>query len=307
MEPFKPNTQQRLGQILSIAMIVSMIFASIALARRNLLAGRGDRRGALTITIASIILGSLIWLLRAHHLSEVAREFQLAVVGFSDVLLQAVFFGTIYLALEPFIRRRHPEMLISWTRLLTGRLKDPQVASHALIGTAAGALFAVLGSRPLQALFGVPPDIPTAFMIDAVLSTSDAILPLLSRIQQGVGIGLATLLLLIGLEQIVRKLWLAAALTMMAIIAREALSGQAPWLFVFVLYSLLFAPPMLALLRYGVVAFVFSLVSINVLGSYPVTEDLGAWYSIPTRVVLAYVAVVVWWGWRYGRPRAAER
>jgi len=307
MEPFKPNTQQRLGQILSIAMIVSMIVASIALARRNLLAGRGDRRGAITITLASIVLGSVIWLLRAHHLSEVAREFQLAVVGFSDVLLQAVFFGTIYLALEPFIRRRHPEMLISWTRLLTGRLKDPQVASHALIGTAAGALFTVLGSRPLQAPFGVPPDIPTAFMIDAVLSTPDAIVPLLARIQQGVGIGLATLLLLVGLEQIVRKLWLAAALTMMAIIAREALSGQAPWLFVFVLYSLLFAPPMLALLRYGVVAFVFSLVSINVLGSYPVTEHLGAWYSTPTRVVLVYVAAVVWWGWRYGRPRAAER
>ena len=153
----------------------------------------------------------------------------------------------------------------------------------------------------------MPPDIPTAFMIDAVLSTPDAIVPLLARIQQGVGIGLATLLLLVGLEQIVRKLWLAAALTMMAIIAREALSGQAPWLFVFVLYSLLFAPPMLALLRYGVVAFVFSLVSINVLGSYPVTGQLGAWYSTPTRVVLGYVALVVFWGWRYGRAPVVPR
>ena len=60
------------------------------LARRSLLAGRGDRPGAMTITLASIILGSLIWLLRAHHLSEVAREFQLAVVGFLDVLLVAL-------------------------------------------------------------------------------------------------------------------------------------------------------------------------------------------------------------------------
>ena len=63
---------------------------------------------------------------------------------------------------------------------------------------------------------------------------------------------------------------------------------------------------MAALLRHGVVAFVFSMVAINVLGGYPLTEHLGAWYSTPTRVVLVYVALVVWWGWRYGRPRATE-
>ncbi|MBX7185752.1 MAG: serine/threonine protein kinase [Vicinamibacteria bacterium] len=306
MEPFKPNAQQRLGQIMSIAMIVTMIVASVALARKNLVAGRGDRRGAITITIASIILGSLTWALRAHHLSDVAREFQLAVAGFAEVLLQAAFFATLYLALEPFVRRRHPEMLISWTRLLTGRLSDPLVASHAVIGTAAGALFALFGSTSFQGLFGIPPDMPITYTVDAVLSTPDALVPLLARLQQGVGIGLATLLLLVGMEQVVKKLWLAGVLTVIAIIAREALSGQAPWQIVFVLYSILFAPQMYALLRYGVVSFVFSLVSVNVLGGYPLTGQLGAWYSTPTRVVLVYVALVAWWGWRYGRPRAAR-
>jgi serine/threonine-protein kinase len=303
MEPFRPSSQQRLGQILSMVMIVSMILASLALARRNLVAGRGDRRGALTIAVASIVLGCLIWALRAHHVSEVPREFALAVSGFADVFLQAAFFATLYLALEPFIRRRHPEMLISWTRLLNGRVRDPLVASHALIGTAAGALFAVGGSMPVQELFGMPPDIPATYMVDAVLGAADAVVPLLSRLQQAVGIGLATLLLLTGMEQIVRKLWLAATLTVAAIVARDALSGQAPWAYVFVVYSILFVPPMMALLRCGVVAFVFSRVAINVLGSYPVTEHLSAWYSTPTRVVLIYVTLMVWWGWRYGRAQ----
>jgi len=302
MDPFKPAAQQRLGQIATLAMIVSLILGSVAFAKRNLMAGRGDRRGAITITVASVAVGSLIWALRAHHLSEAVREYQLSVVGFADVLLQAVFFATIYLALEPFIRRRHPEMLISWTRLLTGRLTDPLVASHALIGTAVGALFAVGESRPLQAALGMPPDIPANAMIDALLSTSDAVVPLLSRLQQAVGIGLATLLLLIGIEQIVKKLCLAAVLTVAAIVLREALSGQEPWPYVFMVYSVLFIGPMVALLRCGVVAFVFSVVAINVLGGYPVTEHLGAWYSTPTKVVLVYAALMVWWGWRYGRP-----
>jgi len=64
---------------------------------------------------------------------------------------------------------------------------------------------------------------------------------------------------------------------------------------------------MVALLRHGVVAFVFALVAVNVLGGYPLTGQLSAWYSTPTRVVLLYMALMVWWGWRYGRPRAPVR
>ena len=43
-----------------------------------------------------------------------------------------------YLALEPFVRRRWPEAMISWTRLLGGRFADPLVARDILIGCAAG-------------------------------------------------------------------------------------------------------------------------------------------------------------------------
>jgi hypothetical protein len=299
METIAPKTQQNIGQMLTLFLIISLIVFSVWKARSNLLAGRGDRRGAVTIAIASIALGSLIWLLRAHHLPEFAREFQLAVTGFADVLLQAVFFATLYLALEPFIRRRHPEMLISWTRLLSGRITDPLVASHALIGTAAGAIFAIGGSPAARILLGMP-TMPSPYLVDAVLGTSEAIVPLLARLQQGVGIGLGTLLLLIGMEQIVKNLWVAGLLTVVAITAREAFAGQAPWLPVFIALTVLFSIAMYTLLRYGVVAFVFALITVNTLGSYPFTEHLGAWYSTPTRVALAYFALVIWWGLRYG-------
>jgi len=46
----------------------------------------------------------------------------------------------LYIALEPFVRRRWPQMLVSWTRLLAENLRDPLVARDALIGCALGSL-----------------------------------------------------------------------------------------------------------------------------------------------------------------------
>ena len=43
----------------------------------------------------------------------------------------------MYLGIEPHIRRHWPDSLISWSRLQSGRLKDPLVASHILAGIAA--------------------------------------------------------------------------------------------------------------------------------------------------------------------------
>jgi len=42
------------------------------------------------------------------------------------------------MALEPYLRRRWPQSLISWTRLLAGDMRDPLVAGHILVGIALG-------------------------------------------------------------------------------------------------------------------------------------------------------------------------
>jgi hypothetical protein len=47
-----------------------------------------------------------------------------------------------YLAFEPFMRRRWPHALISWTRLLAGRFGDAVVGQHILVGILFGAAVA---------------------------------------------------------------------------------------------------------------------------------------------------------------------
>src|SRR5439155_1266433 len=59
-----------------------------------------------------------------------------------------------YVALEPYVRRFWPQLLIGWTRALSGGLRDPLVGRDILAGVAAGTVGAVLiASRVL-----IPPE-----------------------------------------------------------------------------------------------------------------------------------------------------
>ena len=49
-----------------------------------------------------------------------------------------------YLAVEPFVRRRWPHLLIAWTRLLSGGYRDPLIGAQLLTGGAFGVALVVL-------------------------------------------------------------------------------------------------------------------------------------------------------------------
>ena len=51
----------------------------------------------------------------------------------------------IYLALEPFVRRSWPTMLVGWSRVLGGRVRDAVVGRELLIGCAVGVTTTVIG------------------------------------------------------------------------------------------------------------------------------------------------------------------
>jgi hypothetical protein len=67
-----------------------------------------------------------------------------------------------YVALEPYVRRFWPQLLIGWTRLLSGRFRDPVVGRDVLVGVAAGMIAAsLIASRELvPRLLGLTPPSP---------------------------------------------------------------------------------------------------------------------------------------------------
>jgi len=56
----------------------------------------------------------------------------------------AGFMWVLYMAIEPYMRRRWPEMLISWTRVLTGKFYDARVGRDVMLGALGGAVMAII-------------------------------------------------------------------------------------------------------------------------------------------------------------------
>ena len=134
------------------------------LARRNLRLGRGDRRGAFRLAGFVFAAWAVAWFFGAHHVpdfDEFGSSSSFWLRGFSS----PVSLWVLYIALEPYVRRRWPATLVSWSRLLAGGFRDPLVGRDVLAGCLLGAFSIALvrlgwfvpswlGYPPPQAIFG---------------------------------------------------------------------------------------------------------------------------------------------------------
>lgn len=98
------------------------------------------------------------WMLRARHYAAIDTEYG----AMSFLAAYGLFLGgsiwVFYLAVEPYVRRFWPELLIGWSRLLSGRVRDPLVGRDVLVGIAMGTIGALLiAARELvPRWFGLP-------------------------------------------------------------------------------------------------------------------------------------------------------
>ena len=110
---------------------------AVLVAWRNHQAGRTDVRGASRLGTAVFCCSLFGWAITAHHVPT--RDYLPIVFrALGGSLTIGVLGATLYMGVEPFIRRRWPESLISWTRVLSGRIRDPLVGGHVAIGAAVG-------------------------------------------------------------------------------------------------------------------------------------------------------------------------
>src|SRR5687768_14737520 len=143
-----------------VAIYLVAFFGSLMLARRNLTLGRGDRRGATRVALVYFTVSMLAWLFVEHHNGLPVRECDLFSLRLAMALLDSTLLWLLYVALEPFIRRRWPGWIISWSRLLAGDFRDPLVGRDILFGAVIGAVLILIinVSRISPRLLGQSPE-----------------------------------------------------------------------------------------------------------------------------------------------------
>jgi hypothetical protein len=287
------NAAERATIVFFVVTAAALIAVAAVLASRNVRAGRGDRRGA--VRLSTFILGCMFmaWVFGETHVAALGEATLLA-MALSWALLVAGCCWLGYLAAEPFVRRQWPHMLVAWTRLLGGRVRDPLVGRDVLIGCAAGAIAAVLGLTGLVAptLFGRAPDVVPADIIGVVYGVQRVVPLLLWRAAQSVFTGLSAVFVLVVLRVALgRRGWAIAAFVAVVALAYSVSSGD----FWMTLASNLVGNAFFALIlvRVGLLASVVTFYVAGLFIVFPVTVQLSHWYAgagVSALLVLAALA-----------------
>jgi hypothetical protein len=270
---------------------IVVFLASAALAWRNVDRGRGDRRGAFRIAVFVFVAGFLTWACRASHVPDVT-EFTLLFLTLLLLGFNAVLFWTVYMAFEPYVRRRWPHAIISWSRILSGRFRDPLVGGHILIGVTFGAVIVVLITSGLwlAGLYGLR--LPSFWMLSGA---TGVFAHALENVLAAVTHGLALLFFTFFSKVFFRTEWLAVV-----VIVPFAFVFEAPWPLAPAAVILIIVPFISALvyllLRGGLLSATVAIYTFYVLIALPLTADLSAPATGASILMLCIVAVLALFG-----------
>jgi hypothetical protein len=276
--PYTPTPHEKIASIIGVSIFLALAISAVFVMRRNLRLNRTDPRGAARLGTFVLLTYLAMWLLRAHHLASLQEFFQF-LIALSWALLATMLVVVMYLALEPFVRRRDPHTLISWSRLLAGQFRDPLVGRDFLIGTVYGVwltLFEDADNFVLPA-FGKLPPMPGGVGADALLGIRPAMGDLLYYLVVFVLYSLMTFFFLFVLRMVVKKDWIAAIVVV--VVAAATNSGGDYPVYTFVASAIIWLSIVLILKRFGLLTLVVGLVIQNILQVFPLTTHFSRWYA----------------------------
>jgi predicted Ser/Thr protein kinase len=294
MRSSKPeSTGDRIAEILLDIILFVPIFTAALVARWNYVRGKGDRRGAMRLAILMFGLHMALWVFQAHFSSVLYFAF-LLVMAISTSLFWGGTVWVLYLAVEPYVRRYWPQAIISWTRALSGRWRDPLVGRDVLYGAVLGILFCDLYSvrYHLAGRLGAP---PSSFSSGFLGSTRLVLGTWFTHIPDSISSTLILFLILFLFRVVLRKSWLAAAGFVLLFAVLKSASSSYPavdWPIMIILYtSLAFGA-----LRFGLVALTVALYTADLALNIPLTLNPSAWYFTSATLALATIGALAIWG-----------
>jgi serine/threonine-protein kinase len=281
-------------------LVFVLIIGGVLWAWRNYVNGRGDRRGARRVAIAVMLMSIAKWVLaegHVHGIEELNRFF----IGLGPTLLLGVIAYACYLAAEPFVRRVWPHSLISWSRLLAGRYRDPLVGRDLLIGIAMGVAIAavwpatVMVSLARHLSDAISPEQPASLLLGWRQAWTPVV-PIFEIMQ-----GLFLLLVVTAARFTVKRGWLALLVACAVLASRDLMSGLMVGAWSIGLIGAIIVTEgalVLTLARFGLLAVSAALFASNLAGNAAFSFHWAlphVAYSWPPMLFLVSLALVGFW------------
>jgi len=268
----------------------------VFLARRNIRLRRADIRGATRIAMFAAIVSVSDFILGADHVPTQSEGLLVLMSLAWAALISIVHFGG-YIAVEPTMRRRWPQSLVSWTRLLDGRFKDPIVGRDVLAGCVGGllivfghvgfplALAAVSGHAPL-------PHFPlnAASLNGGALMLSELVSGWARVIVDATGY----VIFLVLFRRLVRNAWVATLLFFLLESTRGFGRGDQPAFLLSVAVTVALAAYLPA--RFGFLSLVVAFGIEAMISVTPLLLPPAAWHTGITAIGVAAILAIAGYG-----------
>ena len=315
---------ERVSLYMRTAIAPIAITVAALLAVRNLRQGRGDRRGALRLSLFLLAAGALSHALATGDLQVLSR-------GPSLVLFVPAFVWLLYIALEPHIRRVWPETMIGWSRLLAGSVRDPLVGRDVLVGVlvAIGAGLILALHTLLRHWLGLPLQFPvgaSSSPFDGMAASSDLLLGGRFALSRIIGSLMSipvwsgtmlTYLLLFALFLLLRRRSFAMAAVILGLTATHVITHGA-WLLAnapadhyapsfadVALFAVVQTAVVFVAVRFGLLTMLVASFVSTLLTLMPIAIDSSVPYASSSRLIVATVIALAAYGWHTslaGRP-----
>ena len=305
---YRTPESKGISSLFQLAIVVLCLTAAAIVARYNWKAGRSDPRSASRIGLYCAGASLLTWLIGAHHVAS-ADELDLAADALGQAARLFAIFWLLYLALEPWIRRYWPQTLITWSRLLAGRWRDPLVGRDILFGTLCGIVYCVLflGYYWISLRMGEPDF--SDFWVGNLMGAKAAAYSVADHLSGSLSGAVQLFLLLFLLRVLLRKQWLAALVFVAIFTFNHTVQSEfnsvtatvASVIFFVLTYGIL----VLVMLRLGFFAMMITLFVVDGTLNLFLTSDFGAWYGQSSLIVVLVLCAFAFWGFRQslaGRP-----
>jgi serine/threonine-protein kinase len=284
---------QHASDVIGLVLLILLLGGGALMARRNYAQGKSDIRGAFRLASAMFLIEIALWVCLNHFLPTIATFGH-----FTTALAMAIFAAgvtwVLYVALEPYVRRRWPHAIISWSRLLAGKLRDPLVGRDLLWGVLLGVLWSVIVGVGFLFLKreGATPQLPTA---ELLLGSREVLASWIENIDQSILGTLQFFFLMFVLRVVLRNKWLALVCFVGIFTAMNTLRSDHPqivWPFWLMVYTL----AAVAVNRFGLIVLAAAIFTANILLNLPYSLDFSIWYATHAAAMVAGCLALAAWG-----------